>query len=310
MRRFALPIYALCAALFIALYFQPPISAPGASWEGLTTLQCRTPYQYRVLLPLLARGIHTLLPVPLMTAYSALIFGFVVVLFVAWREYLRPAFADSADAYALAMLYPLIWIYVLANGIRYPWDIPAMCFFVLGVVLISQAKWRLYYPMFVLACLNRETSCFLILAFALLTWRRQPAKWIALNVAAQSAIWLVNKAFWARVLAHNGGEKVFENKLASNADYFVRIVSHPLEHLDWILLTFGWMILLIPCCWRTQPSDFKRLLLIAPPFLFSMAIVGDYGQLRIHNELVPLLLAPALWSIEQGRSAVLNYRRR
>ena len=38
-----------------------------------------------------------------------------------------------------------------------------------------------------------------------------------------------------------------------------------------------------------------------PPFLGGMAVAGDFGQLRIHNELVPILLAPALWSLEQAR---------
>ena len=104
-----------------------------------------------------------------------------------------------------------------------------------------------------------------------------------------------------RAFLHNRGEKVFENHFVSNLDFVTKILRHPLDSLDWTLLTFGWMVILIALGWRALPADWKRLLLIAPPFLGGMAVVGDFGQLRIHNELVPILLAPALWSIEHAR---------
>ncbi len=306
MRGYALPVYVLCAALFTALYFQQPINAPGISLENLTAFRGATPYQYRVLTPILARMTQAVLPLPLLSIYIALTFAFALGLFVAWRAYLQPYFGESAAVYATAMLYPLLWNYTIAGSIRYPWDIPAIFFFVLGVALIQREQWQLYYLAFFLACLNRETSCFLILAFALLNWRRCPARWLMWNIVAQGALWLGVKVFLTRLFLHNPGEKVFENKLASNLAFVQSALLHPLESWDWMLLTFGWMAILIALGWRTLPTDLKRLLLIVPPFLFGMALVGDFGQIRIHNELVPILLAPALWSIKQG---TLRWRR-
>lgn len=308
MRAFWPMFYALGAALFTAFYFQPPINAPGASLESLTALRGATPYQYRVLLPLLARGIQAVTPLSIITVYAALTFVFVFVLLLAWREYLRPVFGDSAEVYALAMLYPLLWNYVVVSGFRYPWDVPAIAFFAVGLVLLRRDDWRFYYLAFFFACLNRETSCFLVLAFALLQWRLISTwRWL-LHIAAQSAIWLAVKLILTRAFLHNPGEKVFENHLAGNLDFVARMLRHPLDSLDWTLLTFGWMLILITLGWRKVPADWKRLLLIAPPFLSGMMVVGDFGQIRIHNELVPILLAPALWSLEQARRRIFAPR--
>jgi hypothetical protein len=172
-----------------------------------------------------------------------------------------------------------------------------------GLVLIERENWRAYYPLFALACVNRETSCFLVFAFGLLLCPRKNWRWLGLHVAVQSAIWLSNKFVMTRLFIHNLGEKVFENHFASNAEFVLRIVRAPLESIDWIVLTFGWMAVLIILGWRVQPCNWKRLLLIVPPFLLGMSMAGDFGQIRIHNELVPLLLAPALWSIEAWRRA-------
>ena len=308
--RYALPVYMLCAALFTALYFQTPLNAPGISLENLTAFRGATPYQYRVLAPILARGAQAVLPLPLLSIYIALTFAFALGLFVAWRAYLQPYFGEAAAAYAVLLLYSLLWNYTIAGSIRYPWDIPAIFFFVLGVALIQRERWHLYYLVFFLACLNRETSCFLILAFVLLNWRRRRWQWLLGHVAAQAAIWLGVKVVLTRLFLHNPGEKVFENKLVSNLSFMQDALLRPQESWDWMLLTFGWMAILIVLGWRTLPTDLKRLLLIVPPFLCGMALVGDFGQMRIHNELVPLLLAPALWSIKQGMERGTRHWRR
>ncbi len=301
MSRFALPFYGFGAALFTLLYWQPPFNSPGISLADLTAFRVATPYQYRVLMPLLARGLSSIAPFSLPFLYALLTFGFTLGLLLAWRAYLQKYLHDKADFYALVLLYPLLWNYVFVSGIRYPWDVPAIFFFVLGVAFIQRDQWRLYYLTFFLACLNRETSCFLIFAFVLLTWKRQPTRWIIFNGLLQLVLWLSVKAALTRLFQHNPGAKIFEKHLAANINFITGILRHPQDSIDWILLTFGWMIILTMLSWRVLPADLKRLLCIAPPFLLGMMLVGDFGQARIHNELVPVLLTPALWSFERLR---------
>jgi hypothetical protein len=46
------------------------------------------------------------------------------------------------------------------------YDMPSLFLFMLGLLLLYEKKWWLYYPVFILATLNRETSCFLTLIYA------------------------------------------------------------------------------------------------------------------------------------------------
>ncbi|MDQ3815403.1 MAG: DUF2079 domain-containing protein [Armatimonadota bacterium] len=301
MRVFAWLIYMIAAALFTALYFRPEQHPPGATLADLAALRAATPYQYRVLVPILARLVEAIAPLPLPAIYAALTCAFTLGLFLVWRAYLHPFFGEAATVYALAMLYPLIWNYVVVSAYYCVWDVPAIFFFVLGLVLMRRQQWRLYYLVFLLACFNRETSCFLILACALLQWGRQPTRWLAWNLALQGALWLAVKALLTRIFLHNPGEKVGQPHLSGSLELIGNLLRQPLGSLDWVLLTFGWMAILIVVAWRTLPADFKRLLLIVGPFLLGMAFVADLGQLRIYNELVPVLLAPALWSVETWR---------
>lgn len=301
MRRLTLLLYVFGAAGFTFLYWQPPFNSPGISLADLTAFRGATPYQYRVLMPLLASILSLLMPFSIPFLYAALTFAFTFGLLYVWRLYLQNYLPLKADFYALALLYPLIWNYVVVSGIRYPWDIPAILFFVWGLVAIQRAQWRLYYFVFFLACLNRETSCFLILAFVLLNAKRHSVAWITGNTLGQLTLWLAIKILLTHFFQQNAGEKVFENHVVSNLHFVVKILREPRDSFDWIFLTFGWMLLPIVFGWRVLPVDLKRLLGIAPPFVIGMLFAGDFGQARIHNELVPVLLAPALWCFEQFR---------
>ena len=70
---------------------------------------------------------------------------------------------------SLLILLPLSWNYIVINGfldgagLYYPYDIPSLTFFALGIILFMQKKWLWFYPVFILACLNRESACFISL---------------------------------------------------------------------------------------------------------------------------------------------------
>jgi hypothetical protein len=57
------------------------------------------------------------------------------------------------------------------------------------------------------------------------------------------------------------------------------------------------MVTVLFVTWRTQPRFLQRIVLVVLPFIVGMLFVADFSQPRIHNELIPMLLAPALVGI-------------
>lgn len=298
-----LAIYAACALMFALLHYRDNLyhlnksSDMDAEWLALTNFSGERPYQYRVLIFALARLLHAGLHVSVPLAFQLLEAGFLFLLFLAFRRYLAIFIPEQISRFAsLALLYPLVWNYVLLGHIYWPYDIPGIFFFVAGLVCLVEGRWASYYPLFVLATLNRETSVFLILASLLIAWGRQAPRQIAGHLLVQAVLWLAIKALLNRLFAHNSGSFT-DNMMHNNWLLLTRFLHGNFSFLRFLLLVCGAVWLLIPLAWRRQPVIFRRLLWIIPPFIAGMGVVGVLDEVRIYNELIPVLLAPAVFSV-------------
>lgn len=255
------------------------------------------PYQYRILIPAVAHLMQVALRIPIPLGYQLLETVFLFLLFQAFRRWLAAFMPARISQFAtLALLYPLLWNYVLLGHIYWPYDIPSIFFFTAGLVCLRERRWNLFYPLFILATLNRETSCFLSLAFLLIAWGRLPTKQIIGHIGIQVVLWGVIKALLVRLFAHNPGS--FTADMAHlNWLLLLRMGHGNLSFIRLLPLAMGGVWLLIPLVWHQQPATLKRLLWIVPPFVAGMSIVGVLDEVRIYNELVPILLAPALFSL-------------
>ena len=56
---------------------------------------------------------------------------------------------------------------------------------------------------------------------------------------------------------------------------------------------FGGIWAVIPFGWQHVPAEQKRLVLLVVPIMGSMVLLGYLPELRIYNELVPVLTGPA-----------------
>lgn len=285
--------FLLCAVGFTRILFSSTTQAPAASLERLTDMSAARPFQYRVLVPLLVRGVMLLSPdSPLRELYFVMTIGFVLMLLLAFSLYLGRYYPERiAIPGALLILYPMFWNYCLLGPFYYPSDIPAAMLFVFGLLAIDTRRTAAYYAVFALACLNRETACFLTAAFLLhevpgRAWRRLGA-----HAVAQGLIWVGIKAALLYAFRDHGGAVVYEHHLASNIRHILDLRTNGAVCTAF---AFGLVWMLIPLGWARVPPPQKRLLLIVPPFLLVMALVGNLWETRIYNELIPLLTAPAL----------------
>lgn len=285
-------IYLLCAVAFTLLLFRSTTVIPCASMEHMTAMTASRPFQYRVLVPLLAHGLVALNPEsPIRELYMVLTTVFVFALLLSYSFYLGRFYpAPVALSGALLLLYPMVWNYCVLGQFFLPYDIPAALFFVLGLCAIDARRHAAYYGIFVLACVNRETACFLTLAFLLWHYRRGAVATLAAHVCAQALIWLAIKAALTWIFRENAGGVVCEWQLLTN----IRQIADLNTNGIYVVFAFGLLWLLIPFGWSAVPLWHKRLLWIVPPFFLVMACMGKLWEARIYSELVPIITAAAL----------------
>jgi hypothetical protein len=289
--------------LFSWLHWRLCAVPASADLRALTAFTANTPFQYRLLIPALARGIEILAHhrIPLVPLYFTLSVVGVYALLLSFGALLRiffpPQFAAPA---ALGILWPLVCDYCLVPlRFFYPSDIPSILFFVLGLIALLRRRTTWYYLIFILAVFNRETGCFLALAMLLLQWDSRRIGRLALHLAAQGVIWLGIKWLLGRWFAGNLGAGTFErHHWQSNVHFFWSIALHPgWKNLRFFLL-LGGVWVLIPPGWKSLPQPLKRLLWIVVPFFLGMMFVGEILELRIFGELIPIVLVPALWGLQ------------
>ncbi len=182
--------------VLLALWVMPsrdyPLNANAeASPEKLALGVAATPYQYRVLVPFLVRQLTLPTaggPAALKSGYWVAEFLALVALGFAVRGYLALFIRDRALASILALSTYALLPFNYRIQDFYPYDVPSMLFFTVGLILIHERRWRLFYPLFVVATINRETSIFLTAATALIWSGREPVRETAVHVLGQGVV--------------------------------------------------------------------------------------------------------------------------
>ncbi|MCH2173116.1 hypothetical protein MK489_20240 [Myxococcota bacterium] len=292
-----LSLYAAAALAFTAFYRSSTVEYTWANLESLTDFSAHTPYQYRILVPALARIAHEWLGISppafiwSMTAATAL------GLLIAFRAYLATFMPSQAASFAASwILYPLLWNQSPMSTWRffYPSDLPAVLLFTLGLLTLARERHRAFLGIFALACLNRETSALLSVAFLATGWGHRPSRELLRGLLLQIVIWGAIKLALGAAFAHNDGTP-YDFMGTRNLALFAGLLQgHPPLG---VLTACGLIWLPIPWTWRFQPDFLRRVMWVGLPFLGGMALVGNLDELRIYGELAPVLTAPAVYGV-------------
>jgi hypothetical protein len=280
-------------ALFVLPTRNYPLEANAeASPEKLARGTAVRPYQYRVLVPWIAgHTANAYDAVALQLRYRQIEFLALLAIGFGFRRYLgRFIPSRAADVSAPAILILLPFNYRLQDV--YPYDLPAMAFTVIGLILIGERRFLWFYPLFVLATLNRETSLFLSLAMAVVWHDRQPRRQTYLHLAAQVSIWVAIKAFlyWAFRSNPQIGYGLFVPQLKMNAALVL--------HLPLVAATAlsTWGFLWVPVLARFNriaSAELRRTLLLVPLYVGVMLVIGVMIETRIYGEMLPIVTAGA-----------------
>lgn len=195
---------------------------------------------------------------------------------------------------SLASIYMLSTHELLVTDIRtqFPYDLMTAVFFGTGMFAALLRKRWLYYLMFLVGTLNRETTMFLPLVFLMAAipvdrplkeaWKSvRPA--VVIEVLLQLAVWKGIVSFCERITGGHGTGMEIHWK--SN----LFMLANP-RHLPLFLSVFGflWVPVLIYQKRISHPT-LRRCLLLLLGWFLVMFYVGDFLEIRLMNEWVPFM---------------------
>lgn len=258
------------------------------------------PFQYRILIPWFVRMLeNTKLSfgdTPL-RLFRLIEFLSIFSLAVTFRYYLSLFFKNQTIStfVSLTLFYVLPFNFLLLPTIWYPWDMPAILLFTLGLILLYKKKWTIYYLLFIVATLNKETTCFLTLIYLFTAIGKDKPKTIALHCFFQLIIWCTIKYFLYQLYFNNPGAGIFEGQLSKNINFFKNIKNYPFFFSNmgflWIPTFFYFRLI--------EARFVKRSLLVIFPFFLVMMLAGNIIELRAYGELIPVVLVAFLLIIKE-----------
>jgi hypothetical protein len=246
------------------------------------------PMQLRFLVPLIDNALISI-GLPLESANKLVMAAASFVILVFFGRLLRRFMPEGVATWAsIAILYPMLWNYCLLVYGDFPSDIPAIAFFLIVLDLLLDRRWLLSYLAFIVACLNRETIIFAPLAFLFAAWATSDRQNALVHFIVLLAIWFGIReaiAFYFR----NAPGGATEWQLPYNL-IFLKDALHLDKSIDRLaIFTFGGLhIAALALVWRA-PSMVKRLFLVVPIICAVLFVYGLFNEVRIFNEVVPLV---------------------
>jgi hypothetical protein len=196
----------------------------------------------------------------------------------------------------MLILWPMIFNYIIYGEYLTPYDLPAMLFYTLGLVIL-RSRWL---PLLiVVATFNRETAIMIPLAYAAITYGEIETKLWLRRSSLYLGIWLVTKVAIMFLFPGVGpAEEVFDP--SSNIDL--------LCHLDmvWAITIFGGLHLLYLVSLVKAESLYRRLALTGLFFVGVNFFTSTFLEERIFNELIPLMMVTAIPTLLQTKQTELS----
>lgn len=180
---------------------------------------------------------------------------------------------------------------------NYPYDFCTLFFPTLAILLIAQRRWRVFLLVFVLACLNKETSILITLIFAFYWYfsRFLPKEKFVKLFLGQIAIFVVLKLTLSLRFWNNPGTLV-EFHLE---DHNLRVVRQWMEHGYHLtgLVVFLLLMGALFHSWKTKPLLLRCGLIILPPMFALSIFFGYLDEWRVYFDAYSvvflLVLEPA-----------------
>lgn len=293
-------IVAAMAWYFVYLRYRVNRELPLATLEALTAGTAYKPFQFRVLVPWLARELSRLGFGPLLDIYKSIDWVATVAIYYSVRYYLKTYLSGTASALlAFAVFWVLPWNFIMARDIPIylPYDLTVIVFMTLALAFLVRRQWIPFYIIFIAATFNRETTIFITAAFVSIEWGLRSKNSLAVHAATQFAIWGGVKLLTGSLYAGNPGSTLEFDHADTTISHWrtnIDFLTTP-KHLLVFLSNFGFLWLLLIAGWdRLMRYRLRRTLWIIPAVVLTTFFIANINELRIYADLFPFVLIPAL----------------
>ena len=302
--------------LFTHEYYEPATS------ERMADFTADKVFQKRVLTIILAKSTVILTGLSLDHALKACCVVSCIALLYGFRGLLRETNPNPAAGSEFLIIVPLAWNYIALNGIYHSYDLPSLAFFCWGIVLFLRRRYAWFYLLYAIASLNRESTCFITIAlFALLL--RAPTKSIHVfplrevvkynrllihHCTGQTVLWFIMKNSVEYVFRGNPGnyyEKTFSmykflgDAWAGKASWPYLTPETFLGNPRCFITLFAGIWIFVPLFWQFVPEQTKKLLWVAPPYLFGAILFANLMETRVYHEMNIIITACAVGGIHE-----------
>ena len=210
----------------------------------------------------------------------------------------------SAHYWCLLLLIPVSWNYMFINSIYHAYDIPTLFFYCTCIYLFLSKSHILFYIIFVIATLNRESTCFITISLALLLYKFNAEfslkenlvrnSYLARHLFTQTVLWLF-VALLIRWFVEDSPGQSYEATYSMKAfisDMWNGSTSWPYLNTETFfgnpkcfMSLFGCAWLVIPFLWKYIPEDCKKLLLLIPIYMIPALLYANLMETRVYHEL-------------------------
>ena len=266
------------------------------------------PYVYRILVPLISKfaarfvppgliGLAQRAPASLQTTINSLsqgvyprealiavivMYGCLVGFIFAEKALLRQL-EYSHDAEQIVPIVLTILILPLTVFHGYIYDLPQLFLFTLGLLFMARKQWHFYLPLLTIATLNKETSIFLVVIFALYFFRTLSPRAYFVLLAAQSTIYVLVHGLIVYVYRNNPGQPI-DWTLGYQIDQYTH---YPITFLV-TLLFFGAILLLVLKGWQEKPIFLRRSFSVFFIVLLLFFVAGREMEFRVFIDILPI----------------------
>ncbi len=283
---------------------------PDATLQGMVSGSAGRPYVYRMLLPSIARAVSAVTPdaienrveaglpqcslgrsflkhfrvtdgygyegLVVVSLMLAALIGYAVFLFLLSSELpvASPGGRHVAPVLGLLALPPFFVF-------GYIYDFPVLFFITCCLYLLSRQRFFLYFVMFTLACINKETTIVLLVGYAAFFYSVLPSRKFILHGVIQLVLFLAVKGLVEWWFRDNPGTVMIVTAEAQ----FATLMSG--FNYSRILLG-AFLFLVLGYHWSAKSRFVKQSLWMFAPLLLLFMLGSCPGEYRVFYEVLPV----------------------
>jgi hypothetical protein len=170
-----------------------------------------------------------------------------------------------------------------------PYDVPQVAVFAICLAAILKRNRFVFYVLFMIGTLNRETTCFLVPIFGLLEWHRATDSTVQRHGRLFAELGLLS-ALWLAL-------RYFSSHFYEQHPLYAGILLR--RNLGFLINPFHWPVLtsVFAFLWILYLLQFRRIghrglqfcAILLPLWLAVMLVAGDPLEIRIHSEWIGYL---------------------